>query len=68
MNHDKIDELLMKSGVRFEFLHGKDYEDFCPYKFTELLVRELAESFQAQHTWVSNIAAQRLILRHFGVE
>lgn len=40
MNYDKIDTLLVVAGCRFEFLHGKDYEDFSPYKFAELIVRE----------------------------
>ena len=40
MNYDKIDTLLAVAGCRFEFLHGRDYEDFSPYKFAELIVRE----------------------------
>ena len=44
MNYDKIDTLLAVAGCRFEFLHGRDYEDFSPYKFAELIVRECIKS------------------------
>ena len=40
MNHDKVDALLTQSGCRFEFLHDKDYEDFSPYNFAELIIQE----------------------------
>ena len=52
MNYDKIDTLLVVAGCRFEFLHGKDYEDFSPYKFAELIVKEcagIAASFSTEN-------------------
>lgn len=40
MNHDKIDQLMVASGVRFVWLHDVDYENFSPYEFTRLIVQE----------------------------
>lgn len=48
MNYDKIDAILAEAGCRFEFLHGKDYEDFSPYKFAELIVREIVKDLEVE--------------------
>ena len=75
MNYDKIDTLLMAAGCRFEFLHGRDYEDFSPYKFAELIVRECVAVVDSmtdpedseQYFWAIQNASQK-IKKHFGVE
>ena len=38
--NERIDELMIQAGARFEFLHGVHYDDFQYRKFAELIVRE----------------------------
>jgi hypothetical protein len=38
--NERIDELMIEAGARFEFLHGVHYDDFQYKKFAELIVRE----------------------------
>ena len=40
--NERIDELMIQAGARFEFLHGVHYDDFQYRKFAELIVRECA--------------------------
>ena len=37
-------------------------------KFAELIVEEFAELMEKQHSWITNVAASKLIRTHFGVE
>jgi hypothetical protein len=37
-------------------------------KFAELIALECAELMEKQHSWITNIAASKLIRQHFGVE
>ncbi len=61
--NERIDELMIQAGARFEFLHGVHYDDFQYRKFAELIVRECAELCDI------NDKEQGDILReHFGVE
>ena len=41
--NERIDELMIEAGARFEFLHGVHYDDFQYKKFAELIVRECIE-------------------------
>ena len=41
--NERIDELMIEAGARFEFLHGVHYDDFQYKKFAELIVRECAD-------------------------
>ena len=71
MNYDKIDTLLMAAGCRFEFLHGRDYEDFSPYKFAELIVEECVDvllKWKGQPFPFDEDLAANLIKEHFGVK
>lgn len=74
MNYDKIDTLLMAAGCRFEFLHVRDYEDFSPYKFAELIVRECLEVVrrsddECYDEWdYADRDLCGIIKQHFGVE
>ena len=43
--NERIDELMIQAGARFEFLHGVHYDDFQYRKFAELLEKE----FEAKH-------------------
>ena len=38
--NERIDELMIQAGARFEFLHGVHYDDFQYRKFAELIVEE----------------------------
>jgi len=38
--NERIDELMIQAGARFEFLHGVHYDDFQYRKFAELIVQE----------------------------
>ncbi len=37
-------------------------------RFAELIVEEFAELMEKQHSWITNVAASKLIRTHFGVE
>jgi len=38
--NERIDELMIEAGARFEFLHGVHYDDFQYKKFAELLLQD----------------------------
>ena len=38
--NERIDELMIEAGARFEFLHGVHYDDFQYKEFAELIIRE----------------------------
>lgn len=57
--NQRIKELADQSGV-----YLTEFEQ----KFAELIVVECAELLENQHTWVTNVAASKLIREHFGVE
>jgi len=38
--NERIDELMIEAGARFEFLHGVHYDDFQYKKFAELIIQE----------------------------
>jgi hypothetical protein len=38
--NERIDELMIQAGARFEFLHGVHYDDFQYRKFAELIINE----------------------------
>ena len=63
--NERIDELMIKAGARFEFLHGVQYDDFQYKKFAELIVRECLDEIQyddgATHV-------DELLPNHFGFE
>ena len=64
--NERIDELMIEAGARFEFLHGIHYDDFQYKTFAELIVRECMK--------VSNLSLSKhelpsdKIAEHFGVK
>ena len=42
--NERIDELMIQAGARFEFLHGVHYDDFQYRKFAELIVQECIDN------------------------
>jgi hypothetical protein len=66
--NERIDELMIQSGARFEFLHGVHYDDFQYKTFAELIVRECMKLNSKE---LSITAIERLLpmyREHFGVE
>jgi len=59
--NERIDELMIEAGARFEFLHGVHYDDFQYKKFAQLIVKECAEICLEAND-------HKNILQHFGVE
>jgi hypothetical protein len=59
--NERIDELMIEAGARFEFLHGVHYDDFQYKKFAQLIVMECAEICLEAND-------HKNILQHFGVE
>jgi hypothetical protein len=77
--NERIDELMIEAGARFEFLHGVHYDDFQYKKFAELIVRECLDimsktSKEAEERFtymgddVPTVVHQMNIEKHFGVE
>ena len=64
--NERIDELMIEAGARFEFLHGVHYDDFQYKKFAELIVRECADIGERYAD--GNYEVRNQILEHFGVE
>jgi hypothetical protein len=61
--NERIDELMIEAGARFEFLHGVHYDDFQYKKFALLIVQECAKV--ADGGWAD---PGHQIKQHFGVE
>ena len=65
--NERIDELMIQAGARFEFLHGVHYDDFQYRKFAELIVRECAGVCENSNYEFGTIFT-KMIKKHFGVE
>jgi hypothetical protein len=65
--NERIDELMIEAGARFEFLHGVHYDDFQYKKFAELIVRECA-SIASNPATGCYTSFGNDIKKHFGVE
>ena len=76
--NERIDELMIEAGARFEFLHGVHYDDFDYRMFAELIVRECVRVCNKQTpNWKGEYATAfgdgvefciSGIKEHFGVE
>ena len=82
--NERIDELMIEAGARFEFLHGVHYDDFQYKKFAELIVRECVAQIRPMWNQVKEVGAppgydydtfdlayndcMNAIKEHFGVE
>ena len=47
--NERIDELMIEAGARFEFLHGVHYDDFQYKKFAESIVQECMDAVREQY-------------------
>ena len=71
--NERIDELMLQAGARFEFLHGVHYDDFQYRKFAELIVQECIDIIAPYTVRMSRPGEEYLhpileIKQHFGVE
>ena len=70
--NERIDELMIQAGARFEFLHGVHYDDFQYRKFAELIVRECAKALDDKLANPNGASVAYCdgsdLLEHFGVE
>ena len=67
--NERIDELMIEAGARFEFLHGVHYDDFQYKTFAELVVRECVGIVEdaVNHREPASTYVDK-IKEHFGVE
>ena len=74
--NERIDELMIQAGARFEMMNWVHYDDFEYKKFAELIVKECIDCAvwvgKSNHNTVEPIhtahAVKRRIEKHFGVE
>ena len=71
--NERIDELMIEAGARFEFLHGVHYDDFQYNKFAELIVQECIDIIAPYTVRMSRPGEEYLhpileIREHFGVK
>jgi len=71
--NERIDELMIEAGARFEFLHGVHYDDFQYEKFAELIVQECIDIIAPYTVRMSRPGEEYLhpileIKQHFGVK
>ena len=72
--NERIDELMIEAGARFEFLHGVHYDDFQYKKFAELIVKEcvaICQDVDGEDNIDARSGRQDCaveIKQHFGVE
>jgi hypothetical protein len=65
---ERIDELMIEAGARFEFLHGVHYDDFQYKKFAELIVKETMQVVANQLPSNQYLDVAHAVIEHFGVE
>jgi hypothetical protein len=65
MMNERIRQLATEAEFSEKDLHiqGDNFQ-----RFAELIALECAELMEKQHSWITNIAASKLIRQHFGVE
>ena len=72
--NERIDELMIEAGARFEFLHGVHYDDFQYKTFAQLIVREciaICKDIDGEDNIDARSGRQDCaveIKEHFGVE
>jgi len=74
--NERIDELMIQAGARFEMMNWVHYDDFEYKKFAELIVKECIDCAvwvgKSNHNPVEPIhtahAVKRRIEKHFGVK
>lgn len=68
--NERIDELMIQAGARFEMMNWVHYDDFEYKKFAELIVRECANIVNSlsQHEGPGDCSTAEYIKEHFGVE
>ena len=67
--NERIDELMIQAGARFEMMNWVHYDDFEYKKFAELIIKQCGVALHPMlRDMVSRGQAYELIKEHFGVE
>jgi len=71
--NERIDELMIQAGARFEMMNWVHYDDFEYKKFAELIVQECIDIIAPYTVRMSRPGEEYLhpileIKQHFGVE
>jgi hypothetical protein len=69
--NERIDELMIEAGARFEFLHSVHYDDFQYKKFAELIVRDcmdVVDGYTKPRTFDTHYDAVAQIEQLFGIK
>ena len=69
--NERIDELMIEAGARFEFLHSVHYDDFQYKKFAELIVRDcmdVVDGYTKSRTFDTHYDAVEQIEALFGIK
>jgi len=67
--NERIDELMIQAGARFEMMNWVHYDDFEYKKFVELIIKQCGVALHPMlRDMVSRGQAYELIKEHFGVE
>ena len=61
--NDQIRKIARDCGLSISQVYSTEFN-----KFAELIVQECAELLENQHTWVTNVAASKILRKHFGFE
>lgn len=65
--NERIDELMIQAGARFEMMNWVHYDDFEYKKFAELIVAECI-GVAVDNGCGDFVDIEHLLLKHFGVE
>lgn len=71
MNHELIDQLPSKAGLKFIWLHGHDHENFCPYEYSKMVVAEAVNVVSSSNKIINDSQKRELInsiQTHFGIQ
>ena len=69
--NERIDELMIRAGARFDFLHGVHYDNFQYREFAKLIVRECAGIYNMIDNGNTHLGTDdylEALQKHFGVE
>jgi len=64
--NERIDELMIQAGARFEMMNWVHYDDFEYKKFAELLIQDVANVLHDNELWNRHIS--HVLNEHFGVK
>jgi hypothetical protein len=71
--NERIDELMIEAGARFEMMNWVHYDDFEYKKFAQLIVKECIQVSGPEDSYTdewfkAKVDSVQKIKKHFGVE